>query len=45
MAFIVQLKEDYRGKNLRGTALNSGQESIIHSETSRASQMIYLHNK
>jgi len=23
----------------------SGQDTIIHSETSRGSQMIYLHNK
>lgn len=45
MALIVQLKEDYRGKKPQTTALDSGQESIIHSETSRASQMMYLHNK
>lgn len=45
MAFIVLLKEDYRGKKPQTTALDSGQQSIIHSETSRASQMIYLHNK
>lgn len=43
MAFIVQLKEEKKPDWL--TTLASRQKSIIHSETSRASQMIYLHNK